>query len=175
MLRGPVFGRAAPRLRHEPVPVMLSAMTDECRTRAQRRTDTLARLEVDEDIWVASASEGAPHLVPLSFAWDSTRIILGTPTRSPTARNASMTGVVRLALGPTRDVSVFDATADVVACADADAGIAEVFFGRVGWDPREEESEYSYVLAVPQVVRAWRNVPELNGRTIMRDGQWLEE
>ncbi|MGH9091834.1 MAG: pyridoxamine 5'-phosphate oxidase family protein [Acidimicrobiales bacterium] len=134
----------------------------------------MARLETDADIWVATANDGVPHLVPLSFGWDGTRIILATPSHSPTARNASAAGVVRLALGPTRDVTVFEAATDVVPCPQADADIAESFRGRVGWDPRVEEIEHSFLVAVPQVAQAWRSVPELKGRTIMRDGRWLD-
>jgi hypothetical protein len=149
-------------------------MAEEVRSRAQRQADTAARLETDADIWVASASGDHPHLIPLSFAWDGRRIILATPSDSPTARNAASSGVVRLALGPARDVTIFEAPTEVVPCRGADAAIAEPYQARVGWDPRQEEVEHSFLVATPRVARAWRSVPELAGRTIMRDGRWLE-
>jgi hypothetical protein len=149
-------------------------MTSERRSGAERRADTVARLETDADVWAATARDGVPHLVPLSFCWDGLRIILATPSGSPTARNADTSGVVRLALGPTRDVTVFEATVEVVPCGQADPSVAESFRARVGWDPRDEEIEHSFLIALPRVARAWRNVPELEGRTIMRHGRWLE-
>ena len=43
------------------------------RSRSRRKQDVLARLEQDEDLWVATASaDGEPCLVPLSFVWDTT-------------------------------------------------------------------------------------------------------
>jgi hypothetical protein len=149
-------------------------MTSERRSRSQRQADTRARLEGDADIWVASAQDGRPHLVPLSFAWDGIRIILATPSASPTARNAASSGSLRLGLGPTRDVTMFEAATEVVSCSSADESLAECFLRRVGWDPREETVEHSFLLATPSTARAWRTVPELDGRTIMRDGQWLD-
>jgi hypothetical protein len=148
-------------------------MASEVRSREQRRGDTMNRLETDVDIWVATAHGNQPHLIPLSFAWDGVRIILATPSGSPTARNAAMGGRIRLALGPPRDVTVFDAATVVVACQTADADVAEAFRRRVEWDPRDEEVEHSFLIATPTTARAWRSVPELAGRTLMRDGLWL--
>jgi hypothetical protein len=133
----------------------------------------MTRLETDADIWVATAHGDRPHLIPLSFAWDGVRIILATPSDSPTARN-SRSGIVRLALGTARDVTVFDAATGVVPCRTVDAELAETYRRRVGWDPRDEEVEHSLLIATPTTTRAWRSVPELEGRTIMRDGQWLD-
>jgi hypothetical protein len=153
----------------------VSAVDNGARSRLQRRADTMARLENDADIWVATASGDRPHLVPLSFAWDGARIILATPSDSPTARYAARSGLVRLALGTARDVTVFDATTTVVPCPEAAGDVAEAYLRRVGWDPRDEELEHSFLIASPTTARAWRNVPELKGRTIMRDGHWLEQ
>jgi hypothetical protein len=149
-------------------------MTEGARSGPQRRADTLARLETDADIWVATALDGHPHLIPLSFAWDGTRIILATPSRSPTARNAAASGAVRLALGPPRDVTVFEAATEVVPCRTADPAIADCYRGRTGWDPRAEDAEHSFLVAVPTIALAWRSVDELAGRTIMRSGRWVE-
>ncbi len=149
-------------------------MTSEVRSLAQRRADTTARLETDVDIWVASAHEGRSHLIPLSFAWDGARIILATPSDSPTARNAARSGSVRLGLGTTRDVTIFEAETEVVPCREADEAVADCYRSRTRWDPREEEVEHSYLIATPRTARAWRDVPELEGRTILRSGRWLD-
>ena len=51
-------------------------MSEEPRSRAERRRDTEQRLAQDVDLWVASASkDGAPYLVPLSFDWDGEAIL----------------------------------------------------------------------------------------------------
>ena len=61
---------------------------------------------------------GRPHLVPLSLAWDGAQVILATPANSPTARNAAASGEIRLALGTSRDVTIIEAAAGVVPCAE---------------------------------------------------------
>lgn len=83
----------------------------------QRKQDTLNRLEHDGDVWVATAPDdgsGVPYLVPLSFLWDGSTILLATPANSPTGRNLKATGRVRLGLGPTRDVVMIEGTVDTV-------------------------------------------------------------
>lgn len=147
-------------------------MTDVVRTAAQRRADTLARLEGDIDVWVATASAGEPHLIPLSLAWDGARVILATPAASATARNATASGSVRLALGDSRDVTIIDATAAVVPCTEAPGTIADCYAARTGWDPRHDDPQHVYLIATPRVMRAWNSLAEMTGRTIMRAGQW---
>lgn len=138
----------------------------------ERKADMIARLERDADVWAATASAGRPHLVPLSFAWDGTHVILATPAASPTARNAATSGDLRLALGTSRDVTIIEASVEVVRCADAEDSIAQCYAARTGWDPRQEDVQHVYLIAMPRTTRAWRSLPEIEGRTIMRGGQW---
>jgi hypothetical protein len=147
-------------------------MTDAVRTAAERQADTITRLERDADVWVATASASRPHLVPLSLAWDAAHVILATPAESPTARNAAGSGEVRLALGTSRDVTVIEAAAEVVSCADAPDPIAQCYATRTGWDPRHEDVPHVFLIATPRTMRAWNSLAEITGRTIMRDGQW---
>ena len=63
-------------------------------------SDTLARLDTDVDLWVATAG-ATPHLIPLSFLWDGATLLISTPEASPTGRNLRATGRVRLGFGPT--------------------------------------------------------------------------
>ena len=42
-----------------------------------------------------------------------------------------------------------------------------------GWDPRRETGEYAFFRVVPSRVQAWREVNELDGRTLLRDGRWI--
>jgi Pyridoxamine 5'-phosphate oxidase len=147
-------------------------VTDVVRTAAQRRADTLARLACDIDIWVATASADEPHLVPLSLAWDGARVILATPAASATAKNAAASGSVRLALGTSRDVTIIDASAEVMPCADAPDTVADCYAARTGWDPRHDDPPHVYLIATPRVMRAWNSLAEMTGRTIMRAGRW---
>ncbi len=123
-------------------------------------------------MWVATASAGQPHLVPLSLAWDGAQVILATPAASPTARNAAASGAIRLALGTSRDVTIIEAAADVVACTDAPDQVARCYATRTGSDPRHEDLPHVYLIATPPTMQARNSLAEITGRTIMRDGQW---
>ena len=145
------------------------------RPRADRRRDTLERLEHDIDLWVATSSaDGEPYLVPLSFDWDGEAIILSTPASSRTARNLAANPVVRLALGLTRDVVLVDGRAELLAIDALAPGEADRFAARAGFDPRESRSEYRWIRVVPRRIQAWREVEELDDRDLVRDGVWLD-
>ncbi|KOV64707.1 pyridoxamine 5'-phosphate oxidase family protein [Streptomyces sp. MMG1121] len=145
------------------------------RTAAERTKDTLHRLEHDVDVWVASAAPdaGAPHLVPLSFVWDGATLLIATPAGSPTGRNLVATGRARLGLGPTRDVVMIEGTAQAVTPQDLPEEDAEVFAGKTGFDPRQLATRYLYFRILPRRVQAWREANELEGRELMRDGEWI--
>ncbi|MGH3759006.1 pyridoxamine 5'-phosphate oxidase family protein [Actinophytocola sp.] len=143
------------------------------RTREQRRTDTLARLENDVDAWLATAGEGGPYLVPLSFRWDGTTLVVATPAASPTGRNLRA-GRVRVGLGHTRDVVMIDGVVEVViAAADVPAILGDAFAAATGFDPRTLSTPHAYFRIRPQRIQAWRESNELAGRDLMRDGSWL--
>ena len=92
-------------------------MTMHARTSEQRKRDVLDQLEHDVDAWVATADKatGTPYLVPLSFLWDVTTILLATTASGPTGRNLQAGGTVRLGIGPTRDVVLVEGTVHVLA------------------------------------------------------------
>jgi hypothetical protein len=141
----------------------------------QRKADTLAKLTAPAaDAWVATAGDaGHPHLVPLSIAWIDERIVVSVEATSVTARNLLASGVARLGLGVTRDVTMVDvgveASHDV---GDAPAAIADGYARQSDWDPREAGDGYLYVVLRPERIQAWTEVHELPQRTIMRDGRW---
>jgi hypothetical protein len=144
------------------------------RSRAERLRDTRARLHDDVDCWVATADEHGPHLVPLSFLWDGSALWLATAAASRTARNLAATGRVRLGLGPTRDVVLIDGEPEVVRRDDLAAELGNAFAAATGFDPRDLDEVYVYLRVVPLRILAWREVNELQGRVLMRDGQWLD-
>lgn len=144
------------------------------RSRAQRRRDTEQRLARDVDLWVATASaDGSPYLVPLSFDWDGEALLVATPADSPTGRNLAAGRTVRLALGPTRDVSMIDGEVEVLEMDALPGERADRFAARTGFDPRASSPPYRWYRISPRRVQAWREVNELPGRELMRDGRWL--
>jgi hypothetical protein len=150
--------------------------TDAVRSGEQRHADALAQLEAQRaDCWVATASAaGRPYLVPLSFAWWDGLVVLVTPAASPTVRNVEAGRTARVAFGHTRDVLLVDTTLVEVLPVDdpAAARPAGAFAAQSDWDPRGEAG-YVVLTLRPQRAQAWREAPELAGRTIMRDGRWL--
>ncbi len=142
----------------------------EPRTPERRKADALRRLAHDVDLWVATGGR-TPHLVPLSFDWVEDRVVLVTAADSITARNLLSGGRARLALGATRDVVVVDAElAASQPVASAPAELLQRYAARAGWRPGPDD----LVLWLrPLRVQAWREVEEMVGRTLMREGRWL--
>ena len=144
------------------------------RSRADRRRDTEHRLKNDVDVWVASASaDGAPYMVPLSFDWDGEALLLATPANSPTGRNLAASRVVRLGLGPTRDVTMIEGVVEVLEIDALPTERADLFAEHTDFDPRAESTPYRWFRVVPRRIQAWREANELPGRELMRDGRWL--
>jgi hypothetical protein len=143
------------------------------RSAKQRKRDVLALLEREVDVWVASASkDGEAMLVPLSFVWDGRRLTISTPLASTTARNLIRAGVARVALGATRDVALIDGTLEVIRLG-AEPELEEAHARATEFDPRTLAEEYVYLRLTPQRIQAWREVNELRGRHLMRDGAWV--
>ena len=150
-------------------------MTPPARTAQQRKADTLRRLENDVDTWVATAdpATGVPYLVPLSFLWDGATVLISTPASSPTSRNLRATGRVRLGIGPTRDLVLIEGTVQKeTAATEIPAETGDAFAVKTGFDPRELTG-YAYFQIRPQRLQAWREVNELTGRDLIRDGDWV--
>ncbi|MFD4411951.1 pyridoxamine 5'-phosphate oxidase family protein [Streptomyces sp. NPDC058466] len=150
-------------------------MAAPARTLKQRKQDTLDRLENDEDAWVSTAGDdgGTPYLIPLSFLWNGTTLLLATPAASPTGRNLRATGKARLGIGPTRDVVIVEGAVRALEPAELPAGVGDAFAKKTGFDPRELTTAYLYFSVTPQRVQAWREANEIAGRDLMRDGEWL--
>ncbi len=141
------------------------------RDRATRIRDARARLEQDADCWVATSLDDRPWLVPLSFRWTGDALLLATPKRNRTYQGVAAGGGLRVALGTTRDVVMIDGEVDRPAHLPADE--ADAVAARTGVDPRSDP-DAGYLRLVPRRIQVWRNPQEVPGRTIMRDGYWLE-
>ncbi len=123
---------------------------------------------------MASASaDGEPYLVPLSFHWDGKTLLMATPTNSPTGQNLATTRAVRLGLGHTRDVTMIEGDVEVVEIDAVPQEQGDLFAARTGFDPRTLTSPYRWFRVAPRRIQAWREVDELAGRELMRDGRWL--
>lgn len=140
----------------------------------QRKQDTLNRLEHDTDVWVATAGEesGSPYLVPLSFLWDGTTILVATPASSPTSRNLQASGKVRLGIGPTRDLVLIEGTAEALGATELTNETGDAFAANTGFDPRLL-ADYTFFRVHPKRLQAWRESNELKGRDLMRDSEWI--
>ena len=127
------------------------------------------------DAWVATAdpASGSPYLVPLSFLWDGQRLLVATPSASPTSRNLQATGKVRLGIGPTRDLVLIEGTVQPLAATEIADQVGDAFAAKTGFDPRQLTDPYLYFRIEPRRLQAWREANELTGRELMRDGRWL--
>ncbi|HEY6310151.1 MAG TPA: pyridoxamine 5'-phosphate oxidase family protein [Streptosporangiaceae bacterium] len=156
-------------------------MTDQQpRTPERRKADTLAKLSAPAvDVWVATAAAEAggyasSHLVPLSLAWIDERVVLATEADSITARNIISQPHARLGLGPTRDVVMIDAELEqVYALDEVPDDLARRYALQADWDPRKSGDRMRFLVLRPLRIQAWREVNELPGRTLMRDGAWI--
>jgi hypothetical protein len=125
------------------------------------------------DVWVATASPaGAAHLVPVSLAWIDERAVIAVEGSSVTARNLTASGAARLAIGPTRDVVMIDATLENAVDVGGDGPLGAAYVAQADWDPRLSGG-YVFLVLRPVRVQAWREANEIAGRTLMRDGTWL--
>ena len=150
-------------------------MTPPARTPKQRKQDALNQLEHDIDAWVATADEGSgiPYLVPLSFLWDGSTLLIATQSSSPTSRNLQATGQVRLGIGPTRDLVLIEGTVHALAATEIPDEVGDAFAAKTGFDPRQLTTSYLYFRVHPQRLQAWREVNELEDRELMRGGHWV--
>ena len=139
------------------------------RDAATRKHDTLAMWATPAvDVWVATASvEGGAHLVPVSLAWVGERLVVAVSAASRTARDLADRHPA-----PTRDVTMVDAVLERTVPVGSDDRLADAYATQADWDPRGSEG-YVYLILRPERVQAWREVDEIPGRTLMRDGEWL--
>jgi len=144
------------------------------RTTSDRIAHAVHLLDTEKNVWVSTASPtGMPHLVPLSLAWHENRILVATSTSTPTARNVAATGKARAALDSSHDVVLVTADATEEPFRSVDSDLLREFVKRVGWNPADQSGEWSLLVLTPRVIQAWQGSGEIDGRTIMKGGEWL--
>jgi len=148
----------------------------ELRSTEQRKSDVLAFLAQNRDLWLATASpSGRPHMIPVSSWWDGSQVVIATIAGSRTARNLDATGLGRLALGSPDDVIMIDVrVSDTVPVHKADPKLAAGFAAAAGWNPVQEAGNWRFFRLTPLEVQAYRGYGELQGRQVMHDSHWLE-
>ena len=141
----------------------------------QRKAEVLTAMDNNHDVWLATAdASGRPHLIAVSSWWDGSRVTIATTSGSRTARNLVSIGLSRVAIGSPDDVIMVDATVDDrVGVGQADALLADGFANAVGWDPRQIGENWAFFRLRPVRVQAYRGYDELEGRDVMRNGEWL--
>jgi nitroimidazol reductase NimA-like FMN-containing flavoprotein (pyridoxamine 5'-phosphate oxidase superfamily) len=142
------------------------------RDTTQRIADVRGALGAESDVWLATSGESGPHLVPISFVWTGTEIVVATPEANRSATNLIERPRCRLALGSTSDVVLIDGSARPVA-VDSEP-YASTFMTRLGWDPRWNDEPYVYLVNTPSRILAWRSEAEIADRAIMRRGVWVD-
>ncbi|MBO0866926.1 MAG: pyridoxamine 5'-phosphate oxidase family protein [Micromonosporaceae bacterium] len=136
----------------------------------QRRADVQAMLAQERHLWLATAGDRRPHLIPLAYAWDGAQLVLLTERDSRTVRNLRRSGRARAALGSTRDVVLADATVSFSEPAQADPQLAQLL-DRLPLDPHRVPGAIVVHLR-PYRMLAWRGPSEMDSRTVMADGRW---
>jgi hypothetical protein len=145
----------------------------ELRTTEQRKADVLAVLERQGHAWLATASGGVPHTIAVTVVWDCATILIATREPTPTARNLAANRAARLTIGTPDDCIMIDAEVVGDAAATADAADRSAFVGAAGWDPADEGPDWRYYRLRPRRIEAYRGYGELEGRVVMRAGEWL--
>ena len=149
----------------------------QARSLAERRKAATERLRSNTNLWLATASDGrGPHLIPLTYWWDGSRLTTATFEGSRTVKNVRAQPKVRAAIGTAADVLMIDATATIVTVADI-ADIAEVasrYAQASGNDPQSMPG-FVYIQLVPERIQLWTGVAEFTERTVMRAGVWLDD
>ena len=147
----------------------------EARSASQRKSDVIAALEQNADLWLATAgTSDRPQMIPVSAWWDGSSIVIATTGGSLSARNLEANRSGRLALGSPADAILVDVTlSDSVPVEQADAEMSAGFAGAVGWNPAEVGPGWVFFRLKPLRIQAYRGYDEVEGRDVMRGSRWL--
>ena len=144
------------------------------RDTATRKADTLAALEKQHDVWLASADvAGRPHLVAVSGWWDGADLVIATRGSTKTARNLSMNPAAKVARGAPSDAILLDVQMIDSGSVEDSAELCQGFAAAVGWDPREEGEGWMFLRLRPSRIQAYRGYGEIEGRDVMVRSRWV--
>jgi hypothetical protein len=141
---------------------------------AERRiADAQRTLRGERHLWLATAAEGTPHLVPLAYVWTGDELVCVTKEANRSVRNVATSGRARAAVGTARDVVLVDATVTVAAPSAVDPAVA-AYFDRLPLNPARVPGVVVLRLR-PYRILAWRELSEMPDRVLMTDGRWLTD
>jgi hypothetical protein len=139
-----------------------------------RKADTLAALEKQKDVWLATADlSGKPHLIAVSAWWDGAQLVVATRDSTKTALNMALNPTVRVAAGTPSDAIVIEAGVIEALPAVEAVDLASGFSAACGWNPAEEGSEWMFFRLRPTRIQAFRGYAEVQGRDVMVRSEWL--
>ncbi|RSM44863.1 hypothetical protein DMA12_15070 [Amycolatopsis balhimycina DSM 5908] len=137
----------------------------------RRIADLRGTLSTGKHLWLATAADGIPHLVPLAYVWDGTELFCATKEASRSVRNVADSGIARVAVGSATDVVLIDATVTISTPADAPPAVASTF-AQLPLNPARVPGVVLLRLR-PQRILAWRELSEMPDRLIMAAGEWV--
>ncbi|WP_206700311.1 hypothetical protein [Actinomadura sp. RB99] len=145
------------------------------RSLAERQAYARNRLDTDFQMWLATGSNGhGAHLIPVAYVRAGSALYTATFAKSSTVSNIKGRPQARVALGDTADVVMIDTSASLMDLPDIDADIAERY-AKVSTDPRTSpEGTFVYLRLDFRRIQVWNGFHEFVGRTVMRDGRWLD-
>jgi hypothetical protein len=73
-----------------------------------------------------------------------------------------------------RDVLIVEGPVEAIPIG-ARPELEEAHARATGFDPRTLAEEYVYLRITPDEIQAWREANELDGRVLMRHGEWLDQ
>lgn len=138
---------------------------------ASRIADVQETLRTQRHLWLSTASDGQPHLVPLAYVWDGRQLLCATKESSRSVRNLRAAGAAKAAIGTAQDVVLIEATVTVSEPASAPADLVAAF-NRLPLNPARVPGVVLLHLR-PQKISAWRELSEMPDRVVMKNGTWL--
>lgn len=140
----------------------------------ERRRAALDLLGSNFQLWLTTARDGhGAHLIPVAYVWDGTCLTMATLDRCRTSANLRANPRARVAIGEPSDLVMIDGEATLISPAAMDPVTAESY-ARVSFDPRELPG-LTYLRLVPTQMQVWNGFHEFHGRTVMANGEWLDE
>ncbi len=144
------------------------------RDTATRKSDVLAALERQQDVWLATAdAAGRTRLIAASGWWEGADLVIATRGASRTARNLAMNPGAEVALGTPADAVVIDVQRVDSSAVEDTPELCQGFAAAVGWDPREAGEGWMFFRLRPTRIQAFRGYDEVDGRDVMLRSRWL--
>jgi hypothetical protein len=141
------------------------------RTPAARIADVQETLRAQRHLWLATAKDGRPHLVPLAYVWDGAELVCVTKQTTRSARNLAESGLVKVAIGTAQDVILIEADATVGDPDEAGPELAAALES-LPLNPTRVPGVVLLRLR-PRTISTWRDLSEMADRVIMHNGVWL--